>query len=376
MDARHTRRARVARLARRVAPLCAAAALSGCWKDELAELPPGILTFDPEVGGAPAGWVVEPIAVDLSCPDDTDAQFYLLYPESAVGAGPMPAVTLYHSGSFDFVFAPDPADPLAGTHYAEPSRLTTEWANRQAFATLGMYPDQDDEVHDGALPLAFAEQGIAVMLPTNCWGDLWHNAPGLADGDFSKDFFFRSGRASADWGYRFLVDPFFADLVGVTLPIEVDPTQTYAVGLGEGGRAVVELMNLTDANGQRTFSPAGILVDSPLDDVRFMFADPTVYGNTVAGLERIHQDGVTEAEAGSFHALQGLPTRTGYLYSSADPTLPAETFQASADRLAGGQQWLYTAGQPQHVMLNRADNIDLARSAVNFLTTGVVPPSF
>jgi len=318
---------------------------------------------------------MEPIPVDLTCPDDTDVFFYLVYPEDAVGTGPIPAAALYHSGSFDYVFAPDPADPLAGTHFAEPQRLTSEWANRQVFATLGMYPDQDDEVHDGALPVALAEQGIAMLVPPNCWGDLWHNAPGLADGDFSKDFFFRSGRAAADWGYRFLVDPFFAELVGVELPIEVDTDQTYMVGLGEGGRAVTELLNFTDANGRRTFAPTGVLVDSMLDDVRFMYADPTVYGNIVAGLDRIHQDGVTEAASGSWHALPTIPQRAAYLYSTADPSVPLQTYEASAQRMAGSQGWLHVTDQPTHVLINRADQLELARSAVNYLTTGVVPPS-
>ena len=214
-----------------------------------------------------------------------------------------------------------------------------------------------------------------MFLPTNCWGDLWHNAPGLADGDFSQDFFFRSGRASADWGHRFLVDPFFAELLGVTLPIEVDTSQTYLAGLGEGGRAVAEVLNLTDANGRRAFDPAGVLVDSPLDDVRFMYADPTVYGNTVAGLERIHQDGVDEAAAGSFHALGGFPDRTAYLYSTTDPDVPGETFAASAERMAASGGWLVTTDEPQHVLLNDAARLELARSAVNYLVTGVLPPT-
>jgi hypothetical protein len=349
--------------------------LPGCWKDEFAELPPGILAFEPEAGPPPAGWVVQPIPVDLSCPDDTQANFYLLYPESAAaeGAAALPIATLYHSGSFDFVFAPDPADPLAGTHYAEPNRLTSEWAHRQVFATLGMYPDMDDEVHDGALPLALAEQGIAVLLPSNCWGDLWHNAPGVADGDFSSDFFFRSGRAAADWGHRFLVDPFFAEAVGFTLPITVDPSRTYLIGLGEGGRAVAEVLNLTNARDEPQFSPTAVLVDSPLDDLRFVYDDPTTYGNLVIGLDRIHQDGVDGIPAGSMHAVDNLPSRVGYVYSSADPAVPSpETFEASAASLSA-QGWVYASTEPRHVLLNSASQLDLARAAVTYLVDGTRP---
>jgi len=348
--------------------------LAGCWKDELAELPPGILAFEPEAAPPPTGWVVEPIPVDLTCPDDTQANFYLLYPEAAAASGePMPAATLYHSGSFDFVFAPDPVAPLEGTSYAEPLRLTSEWAHRQVFATLGMYPDQDDEVHDGALAVALAEQGIAVLLPSNCWGDLWHNAPGLADGDFTQDFFFRSGRASADWGYRFLVDPAFAEIIGVTLPITVDPTRTYMIGLGEGGRAVAEVLNLTNSRDEPQFSPTGVLVDSTLDDVRFIYDDPTTYGNLVVGLDRIHQDGVLGAASGSFHTVDNLPARVGYVYSSADPAVPTATFEASSSDLSR-TGWVYASTEPRHVLLNASSQLDLARSAVNYLVTGTTPP--
>lgn len=347
--------------------------LAGCWKDELAELPPGILAFEPEAGPPPEGWVIEPLPVDLDCPDDTQANFYLLYPEAMAGTGvPMPVATLYHSGSFDFVFAPDPVDPLAGTHYAEPPRLGSEWANRQVFATLGMYPDMDAEVHDGALPLALAEAGVAVLLPTNCWGDLWHNAPGVVDGDFSSDFFFRSGRAAADWGHRFVVDPAFAELLGFTMPITADPDRTYLIGLGEGGRAVAEVLNLTNARGEPQFSPTGVLLDSPLDDLRFVYDDPTSYGNLTVGLDRIHQDGVEGVASGSFHAVTNLPDRVGYVYSPTDPSVPVETFTASVGRLRN--VWVQSYDEPRHVLLNSTSQLGAARNAVDYLVTGTLPP--
>ncbi len=356
----------------------------GCWKEEYAELPLQTVAFEPEAGPVEAGWVVEPVLLPgLLCPDNETARMHIVYPEEAridtttgtVAPGPaFPAAVLYPSGSFDFVFAPDPGDPFAGAHFATPERLTVDWSTRQAFTTLGMYPNQDAlETHAGAMALALVEQGIVVLVPGNCWGDLWHNAPGLANNDFDQDYFFRIGRTSADWGFRLLADPTFGPLFNISLPVNIDPARTYAVGLGSGGRAVAEMLSLTSRDGTPTFSPAGVLVDSSYDDLRFYYEDPTLYDTTVAGLERIHLDGVDETLSGSFFATNH-PDRVGYLFSTAHPTLPVDTFLASAERVAADGGWLYIGDTPDTTLLNGADDLERARQAVQFLLTGNVPP--
>src|SRR5262245_59269130 len=90
-----------------LAMLCGVVFASGCWKDVYGEIPPDVLQFRPESGG-PDGWQVSPIDVPgLQCPDSEPARFYVLYPQN-VGADPMLAAVLYHSGSFDYVYAPEP----------------------------------------------------------------------------------------------------------------------------------------------------------------------------------------------------------------------------------------------------------------------------
>lgn len=352
-------------------------ALTGCWKDEYAVLPANIVEFAPEAGPVEPGWLVEPILIPgLLCPDGVTARFHVVYPEAAIGGGPLPAATIYPTGAFDFVFAADPAAPFDGAHFAEPTRLTSEWAVRQTFVTLGMYPNQDAlETQSGALPLALVEQGIVLLIPGNCWGDLWHNAPGLADNDYEQDFFFRNGRVGADWGHRLLADPTFGALFGIELPVAIDPAQTYAVGLGSGGRAVAEMLQITNRDGTRTFSPAGVLVDSSYDDLRFVYEDPTLYGNTVAGLDRIHPDGVSGTFSGSMFAIDAWPERTGYLFSEAHPTIPQPTFAASAARMQREGGWLYVGDTPTTSLLNDSANLELARQAVQFLLTGAQPPA-
>jgi hypothetical protein len=349
--------------------------LAGCWKEGLAELPPNIANFEPAAGRAEDGWLVEPLQIPgLICPDGELATFFLLYHQSHVGGEPVAAATLYHAGAFDYVFAPEPSSPLDGTHFATPERLTSTWATRQVFATLGMYPDQDVAGADGgSVALALTEQDVAVMLPANCWGDLWHNAPGLANNNFDQDFFYRNGASAADWGYRLLADPTFGAFFGVELPISIDAERTYAIGLGSGGRGVGEMLALRDRDGAPTFAPVGVVVDSSHDDLRFFFDDPTLYGPVAAGLARIFPTGRDESVPASLAASPSRPARFGYVFSDVDPVLPQQTFAATAASI-GTSGWLYVDDRPAHGVLNRADSVELARQAVSFLLTGTVPP--
>lgn len=351
-------------------------ALTGCWYPELAELPDSAVMFTPEADPAFEGWSVSAIDVDLTCPDGDKARFYLVYPDDAATSGtPVPSAVLYHSGSFDFVYVPSAEEPLKGTHFAEPDRLESGWAVRNIFVTLGMLPDEvDDETHTGALPVALAEEGIAMLLPANCWGDWWHNRSGVSDNAFEEDLFSREGRTAAEWGYQFLAQPGFAQGVsGAPLPIATDPAQVYAIGLGEGGRAVTELLSI-DANddGVADHSPAGALMDSTADDLSIYFADAALFGNAVAGLSRIFPSANTDR--GSL-ATATLPERFGYLYALQDPEIPRSSHLRAMDLLLDDSaKWVYVTDSTRHVLLN-ADDLELARDAVTYLTTGIVPPS-
>jgi hypothetical protein len=346
--------------------------LTGCWKLEVAGVADNVLEFEPEAGG-PDGWVVETIDASLDCPDGAPTGFHVVYPRGGSDT-PMAAAVIYHQGAFDFVLAPDAGEPLAGTHFAEPSRLNATWALRQVFVTLGMYPDPDPlAVNTGLLPALLAERDVVLILPTNCWGDMWHNRPGFAENDFAKDFFLREGRAAAEWSYRATVDPLFADALDIELPVEIATDQVYVIGLGEGGRAVGELLALdTDDDGEPDFRPAGALVDSWSDDLRVYFADPTLYGNRVAGLTRVFPDGASETVRGSLHSAP-LPDRFAYAYSVADAEVPRETHGALLDRLvAEPNAWIHVDNAQQHVLLNGFDE-DLTRDAVNYLLGGDRP---
>lgn len=348
---------------------------AGCWKATYAEIPPDVLRFEPPVE-APRDWLLAPFEVGLECPDGANTRFHVLYPESATPDGePMPAAVLYHSGAFDFVYAPKHGDPLSGTHFASPSRLGSEFAVRQVFATLGMYPDlYDVDRNDGLLAAALAEAGVAVMLPANCWGDLWGNETGGPDNDFPQDLFDRQGRAAAEWALRFLVDPLFASAFDLELPIAVDPTQVYALGLGEGGRAVAEVLSIdNDEDGVPDYELAGALVDSPPDDLRVFFDDAGLYGSTVEGLLRVFPDGPDATASGSMWAAP-LPERVAYVYPGVETLYPDAVHDAGAAAVAAAGGWVYESPTPGHGVLNGGDDTGLARAAVQYLLTGERPP--
>lgn len=304
----------------------ALALTAGCWNGNPSTLETGEIDFTPEAGEI-AAWRVQSQDIgDLTCPDGSAARMYIVYPSDASGG--QPAAVLLHSGALDWVIAPDPNDPLAGDHFANPSRLSYEFSVGKAFATLGMYPDDDaDESSNGAMALALAERGVTLVVPANCWGDSWHNREGSRDNDTPSDGFVRRGGDAAAWAWSFISEPGFPTANRITPPVEFDTSALYLVGLGEGGRGVTELL----ADGA---APAAAAMDSTADDLRPYYADNELYGDVVIGLDRIFPDGEASVSQGSlFDPETNLPARMAYVYSSLDGGLPATTHDAAIARL-------------------------------------------
>lgn len=343
----------------------AALSLAGCWKDDYQTLDGGDLEFQPQVD-APAGWVVKPFDSLLECPDGEPARYYFLHPEE-VPAQPMRAAVLYHGGAFDYVFAPNAQDPLAGTHFAQPERLSREYAVHQVFATLGMYPEPDpDHLDEGLVASLLAQRDVAVMMPTNCWGDLWASKVGGADNVFVEDYFLRQGRSAAEWSFRMLVDETFALGFEVDLPVDIDTEHVYAIGLSEGGRAVAEVLSVdNDEDGTPDFHVEAALVDSPPDDLSVYLDDPGLHASVVEGLNRIFPGGEPDTRSGSM-AFAPLPTRVGYVYSSADTEWPAEVHRAAVDRITAEGGFVRETERAANGLLNGGD-VGLATDAIDYL---------
>lgn len=333
-------------------------ATTGCWKLDRSALEGDRIPFTPAALDV-SGWVVEDRAIDLDCPDGEPARVYFVYP--ADPTGPLPTAVLYHSGSFDFVLDPDPTAPLAGPHLSDPSRLEGAWAARMAFATLGMYPAPlPGELHRGSLPGTLADRGVAVVMPINCWGDWWHNGTG-ADNDFEGDFFFRTGRTAATWAYRSVAEPDFAETISLDLPFEPDPNALYAIGLGEGGRAVGEILHLdTNEDGQPDHLPRAIAIDSLIDDLATL---PIAQPATTVGLARIFPNG--EFDSGALGTAPTLPP-TAFVYSPVDAVVPADANTDLLERLEDDPvHAVFPGTAARHVLLN--DDLDLASDVVDFL---------
>ena len=335
--------------------------LSGCFKlsDEMSKLNTTLIPFDNEYVLAKDA-VIQSFETELTCPDETKATFHLVYQKNQEAAAPV--VILLHSGTFDYVMEPGEEGPLSGLHYHAESRLTGEFATRKVWETLGLQIDSIDDAENnlGTLPAAFVNRGAIQFIPGNCWGDLWHNEQGSQFNDVDLDGFDRNGRTFASWMTRLLMDPDFAENQGVSWPVNIDASRLYLVGLGEGGRGVMELLNHP---ASPTFD--GAAVDSVPDTLSAYTDQPVDYDEEIAGMERIFED-LDSVDAFSFTADIPLPERFYFLWSSADPQLPRAATQPAASALTGEMGVVVKDTQmPGHVLSN--SDMELAETIATFL---------
>jgi hypothetical protein len=320
---------------------------------------------------------------ELLCPDGEPSVFYAVYREGMTE--PAPIVLFFHAGAFDYVYNPDPTNPLAGGGYRDERRFSAEWAGNKVFETFGLLPGEaidPAEINDGTLPAALANAGAFTLYPANCWGDLWHNedyySPNNWDADGSMH---RQGRFLAWWMTRIAstdaveATAWRAEYGLDTLTVPLDASGVYIVGLGEGGRAAAELLRRVRDASDTTMPPVkGILLDSTMDKL-FHLTVAAEFSQISTGLERIFPeefDGIAPDDIGQYSldrwiGERGLTQSLQVVYSSADTQVPNQTL---ADLLA--RQTTYPdlmtvtdVGTSGHVFLN--NDIGAARRAVTEL---------
>lgn len=328
--------------------------VAGCWTLDLPDLDVDRLPLEPAVG-APEDWWVEGFEMVLDCPDGEPARFWIAYPGWAdrrldALAPSVPMALVFHSGAFDYVFEPASIDPTDGASFqnerGQDTRLGAAWAARQIYTSLGLYPNRDaDEEHAGTLAAALAEKGIASLWVTNCWGDVWHNRESsTSQNNFTTDLFFRNGRTAAEFAWRYAFEE-FPPGNPLTLPVRADAERIFLVGLGDGARAVGELLAIQDTEAASPdldtvyrYKPHAVVLDAPVDDYRPYFAsEDDAFGAVRSGLARIFP-GVSPSnaaplEVGAVSARLptnpgacghgfNLPERLGVLYSCNDTRYP------------------------------------------------------
>lgn len=324
--------------------------------------------------------VIQPYQYDnLLCPDGEPATFYTVYREGLTEAAPI--VIFFHAGAFDYVIDPKPDDPLHGDQYRDVSRLDGDWANQKIFETLGLIPGDGTEENLGTLPAALADAGTFTLYPSNCWGDLWHNESGYALNDPDEGFT-RNGRYLA-WVMSAIASPdaatavFWQDQLGLSdLEITLDFSSVSLVGLGEGGRAIPELfrrsqtVNLASPSSAALPAIKGVILDSTMDDLSPIVAEPAQFPELYAGLERIYPADLASVNTYSlgrwyYERAPNYPVQLAW--SSGDPQVPDETLAAYLAMQQAYPSSLSSKdyGVQKHVFLNA--NITDAREAVRVM---------
>lgn len=369
----------------------------GCYKDfqDLAEINLKDIPFenpDLEAEGAQ----VSTFTADLDCPDGEPATFFAVYP---VNSTPSQIAIVFHSGAFDY------QDFTEEVGFHSPSRMNQQWAREKVWDTLGMNTQTMDpsEVNTGALATALLDANVVQIYPANCWGDLWHNQADETDNNYELESFNRSGRTFAYWMTQLIQNPNFPGVSDFQIAQPFDTSEVYWIGLGNGSRAIAELLHRGVA------APTGILLDSPLGDLQPYRDNADNFVEHNKALDRIFAEncmvgipaddpefrtecydpdldmdntgatnltgtvGIETLSPYAFSQTEGGVERLAVLWSDGDSQVPQESIE---DVLLLGEDWAsavwtYNTHQIGHVFSNR--DIDASRQIVSYLLDGTSP---
>lgn len=317
--------------------------------------------------------VIQAFDTVLSCPDGEPARVFVAFRKSI--SGEAPAALMLHSGAFDYVVQPDEADPIGGVHYRAGSRLSRQWGIAKVWETLGLsrFPVDPEEASLGTLPAALVDAGVVVILPANCWGDLWHGEA-LPDPTDAEPGLTRFGGGFAQLMVDAIFTPEATAELGVRIPVSVNLDEVHLVGLGSGGRGVAQLL-ANSPDSVNTFR--SVVVDSSPDLLGAYLGDPLTYGPEITGYEDIYGEALSTIDAtSSLYALAqtaALPERTAVIWSSLDTQVPTAAILPTGLAVGelGGGRVVVDSGFEGHVSSNRDD--ELAGNVVAYMSSGAVP---
>lgn len=348
------------------AVLVAALALAqGCWaSDDYEDYDLTVSPFENDYVARGTATIEAVHADGYTCPDGRTARVYFVEP---VGVpGPRPLAVLYHGRAFDYV-------DTQGDHYEQVDKLNGPWAATRVQEMLGL-PADPASVGEGAWVAALLGAGWTVAAPANCWGDLWH---GRGDNDLGSEHFLRLGSYLAD------------DAIALAREREgVSSQRVLAIGVGEGGRAVSEMI----VDGVHLDA---VVIDSSPDWLAPVVTDAVANRPYIDGLLRIWDaetsaiaDPAQQQEAlrtalrrdSMVHAVQDLGFRAPIVYgwSELDERIDPATSRPAAEAIGAaypdGTYQVLDWQVPAHAPSNR--DVEEARTLLSWVQgqLGPLPP--
>lgn len=319
-----------------VLPLAAGCVIDREWDElDLTRAP----FFNPHL---PSGTTEATVTVEalpgFTCPDGKPARAHVVEDPTRAPRG---TALFLHGYNFDYV-------TTDGSHYAPEDRLTSSWASTEVEEQLGLRWQPGSLVEpEGAWAAELVKAGWVVIAPGDCFGDLWH---GRGQNDYDEGFLRQGAWLAQD-----------------SLRLRDTPGALLGIGLGEGGRGLVELL-------QAGVDFDAVVLDSTPDWLSPVLSQPTQNAAYIGGLQAIYhsdlpvgEDAETRMDAlrqalrrDSFVTLaeQGWEVPVVYAWSEFDERIDSGTSQPGAQAIAANypdglalvQEWL---GDTRHAPSNR-----------------------
>lgn len=353
--------------------------LLGCWKEfeQLPQVDINKIPFEHPLLENNATYV-SILDSALICPDGQSAPIFVVYPESET---PLPVAVIFHSNPVSFI------TEFERSNTQLPDRLGSAWVENKLWETLGLSKNPQDlyEDNQGYLPVALANGGFVQIYPGNCWGDYWHSDPNThpnlehialsdiedtaseeAEAAFGE--FTRYGRSMANQTLRAISDPAFAEEFGLDFPQSIDAQEQHWIGLGEGGRAIIGLL---EQESVQSNLPTSIIFDSTPFDLQPYIDEPEAFPLESGTIARVFvgEEGypISDLSLYSWNRVS-YPSRVAVLWSNGDSKMPKAAIEDAVTGISVSEYWTEDQNKSGHVFLNR--DFELAQRAVQFMNTG------
>ncbi|MEC7987939.1 MAG: hypothetical protein VX278_22420 [Myxococcota bacterium] len=155
---------------------------------------------------------------------------------------------------------------------------------------------------------------------------------------------------------------------GLIFSQPIDPTQQHWIGLGEGGRAILELLSQEDIQSNL---PQSIIFDSSPLDLQPYLETPEAFPVESGTLNKVFvgEEGYPLSDL-SLWSWQNVsfPSRVALIWSNGDSKMPQNAFQNAVSNLNVAEFWTEDINRSGHVFVN--SDLTLAQRTVQFMISG------